>query len=145
MRYRQPALTVDAVVLDGQGRLLLIRRRNPPFKGQYALPGGFVEYGETVEDAARRELLEETGVKPQSLQLIGIYSSPKRDPRGHTVSVAFLMRVRHARASSGDDADAADFVANWRTKRLAFDHSQIVADALKLLRRPSRRRSQLTT
>ena len=145
MRYRQPALTVDAVVFDGTGRLLLIRRGKAPFKGQYALPGGFVEYGETVEEAARRELKEETGVTPASQQLVGIYSNPKRDPRGHTVSVAYLMRVRRAVAKSGDDASDAAFVAKWRAKRLAFDHAKIVADALKLKRDPAPRRSRSST
>jgi 8-oxo-dGTP diphosphatase len=136
MTYRQPALAVDAVVFDGAGRLLLIRRRNAPFKGRYALPGGFVEYGETVEAAARRELMEETGVRPLSQRLIGVYSKPGRDPRGHTVSVAYLMRVGDVTPQAGDDAHDAAFVARWRGKRLAFDHSKILADALKLKRKP---------
>ena len=135
MRYRQPALTVDAVVFDGLGRLLLIRRRNSPFKGRYALPGGFVEYGETVEMAAARELMEETGIGPSSQRLIGVYSEPKRDPRGHTVSIAYLMQVGKAAPKAGDDARAAEFVSDWRSKRLAFDHNKIVSDALKLMRR----------
>ena len=83
---KTPALTVDCVLFDAKGRLLLIRRGNPPFKGRYALPGGFVDVGETVEDACRRELMEETGVKAGRLELIGVYSDPKRDPCGHTWS-----------------------------------------------------------
>jgi ADP-ribose pyrophosphatase YjhB (NUDIX family) len=75
---RIPALTVDCVVIDAERRLLLIRRGNPPFKGRYALPGGFVDVGETVEDACRRELMEETGVKAGRLELVGVYSDPKR-------------------------------------------------------------------
>ena len=86
----------------------------------------------TVETAAARELREETGLKSKSLRLVGIYSDPKRDPRGHTVSVAFLMQVGNAAPKAGDDAHAAEFVADWRTKKLAFDHNKIVADALKL-------------
>jgi 8-oxo-dGTP diphosphatase len=135
MRHKQPALAVDAVVFDAQGRLLLIRRKFPPFKGRHALPGGLVEIGETVEAAAARELHEETGMTQKSSRLIGVYSDPKRDPRGHCVSVAFLMRVAGSRPTAGDDAASAEFVADWRRKKLAFDHEKIVADALKLVGR----------
>lgn len=127
-----PALTVDAVVFDARGGLLLIRRKFPPFKGRYALPGGFVEIGETVETAAARELHEETGLRCKSLRLVGIYSDPKRDPRRHTVSVAFLVQIAGKKPQAGDDADAAEFVADWHRKTLAFDHNKIVTDALKL-------------
>lgn len=132
---KQPKLTVDAVVFDSAGRLLLIKRKSPPFQGCYALPGGFVEYGETVEDAALRELKEETGVVAKIQHLVGIYSQAGRDPRGHVVSVAFLMKVRSATPKADDDAAAAEFVEGWRTKRLAFDHARIVADAVTLLRK----------
>lgn len=130
----QPKLTVDAVVFDREGRLLLIKRKGPPFKGQYALPGGFVEIGETVESAAHRELKEETGVTAKSQRLVGIYSQPGRDPRGHVISVAFLMSVRAAIPKAADDAAAAAFFEDWRSKKLAFDHGKIVADAVRLLR-----------
>jgi 8-oxo-dGTP diphosphatase len=132
---KQPKLTVDTIVFDSAGRLLLIKRKSPPFKGCYALPGGFVEYGETVEDAAHRELKEETGVTADLQRLVGIYSHPDRDPRGHVVSVAFLMKVPHATPKAGDDAADATFVDDWRSKRLAFDHAKIVADAVALLRK----------
>ncbi len=131
----QPKLTVDAVVFDGAGRLLLIKRKGAPFKGHYALPGGFVELGETVEAAAQRELKEETGVTVKSQRLVGIYSQAGRDPRGAVISIAFLMKVHPATPKAADDAAAAEFVADWRSKRLAFDHAKIVADALKLLRK----------
>lgn len=138
MKHQQPKLTVDAVVFDGEGRLLLIKRKSPPFQGCYALPGGFVEYGETVEDAALRELKEETGVAAKIQRLVGIYSQAGRDPRGHVVSVAFLMKVRTAKPKADDDAAAAEFVAGWRTKRLAFDHAAIVADAVALIPKAKR-------
>lgn len=128
-----PLVTVDCVVVDGDGRLLLIRRGHPPFEGKHALPGGFVDVGETVEDACRRELLEETGVKAGKLRLVGVYSSPDRDPRGHTVSCAFLTRVRKAAAEAGDDAAAVEWVESWRRLEFAFDHRDIVRDAMKLL------------
>jgi len=129
-----PALTVDCVVFDPTGRVLLIRRRHEPFKGGYALPGGFVDIGETVEDACRRELHEETGISARDLRLVGVYSDPSRDPRGHTVSVAFLAQLAApAEAAAGDDAAAAEWVADWREQKLAFDHAQILADAEKML------------
>ncbi|KAB2920596.1 MAG: NUDIX hydrolase [Hyphomicrobiaceae bacterium] len=128
-----PALVVDCVVFDAAVRLLLVRRRNPPFQGAYALPGGFVEIGETVEQAGRRELFEETGISVGRLRLIGVYSDPDRDPRGHICSVAFLARVRRAEPTAGDDAEAALWVSNRRKLSLAFDHRKIVADASRLL------------
>jgi len=130
-----PALSVDAVVIDARGFVLLVRRGHPPFKGCFALPGGFVEVGETVEDAVRRELWEETGVRAGRLTLIGVYSDPRRDQRGHTCSVAFLARVRRATARPGDDAAAVAWVDRWRRVPLAFDHAQILGDAQRLLRR----------
>ena len=127
-----PLLAVDCVVLDPQDRVLLIRRGHEPFRGQYALPGGFVEVGETVEDACRRELMEETGVKLGKLTLVGVFSDPHRDPRGHTVAVSFLSRVRSAKAVAGDDAAAVEWVAKWQRLALAFDHKIILRKAIRL-------------
>jgi 8-oxo-dGTP diphosphatase len=129
-----PALTTDAVIFDGRGRVLLIRRANPPFKGELALPGGFVDVGETVEQACRRELKEEAGIRVGRLDLVGVYSDPSRDPRGHTCSVAFLGRVADSvEPRAGDDAAAAEWVADWRGLKLSFDHAQILRDAERLL------------
>ena len=130
-----PLLTVDVVLFDVAGRVLLIKRGNPPFEGAYALPGGFVDVGEKVEAAARRELLEETGVTAGKLALLGVYSEPERDPRGPTVSIAYWGRVRTATAVAGDDAAAVEWVAGWRQATLAFDHARIIADAAKAARR----------
>jgi 8-oxo-dGTP diphosphatase len=131
---RTPALTTDAVIFDSKGRVLLVRRGNPPFKGEYALPGGFVDVGETVEEACRRELKEETGIVVGALALVGVYSDPHRDPRGHTCSVVFLGRVADGvTPRAGDDAAAAEWVADWRGLALAFDHAQILRDAERLL------------
>ncbi len=131
-----PALTTDCVVFDDRGRVLLIRRKYPPFQGGYALPGGFVEIGERTDDACRRELIEETGLKVGDLRLIGVYSDPGRDPRGHTCSVAYLARVAEAEPRAGDDAAAAEWVDDWRSQALAFDHAQILADAERMLKAP---------
>jgi len=128
-----PALTVDCVIYDPQGRVLLIRRKNQPFKGAYALPGGFVDIGETVEAGCRREVREETGLDVDDLRLVGVYSDPARDPRGHTASAAFLALLPEPKnPTAGDDAAAADWVENWRAAPLAFDHAKIIEDAEKL-------------
>jgi 8-oxo-dGTP diphosphatase len=124
-----PALTTDCVVFDARGCILLIRRKHEPYRGSYALPGGFVEVGETVENASRRELKEETGLDVGALRLIGVYSGPGRDPRGHTCSIAYLAGVDRADVHAGDDAAAAEWVADWRSQTMAFDHAQIIADA----------------
>lgn len=132
---KTPSLAVDAVVIDKAGRVLLIRRRHPPFEGSYALPGGFVDIGETVEDACRRELKEETGAKVGRIHLVGVYSDPSRDPRGHTCAVAYLGKARGAKVQAGDDAAAAEWVSTWRREKLAFDHKRIIADAFRLAAR----------
>jgi 8-oxo-dGTP diphosphatase len=131
---KTPLLTVDCVVFDAEDRVLFIRRKNPPYAGSYALPGGFVDVGETVEAACRRELAEETGVKVKTLKLTGVYSDPDRDPRGHTCSVAFWARVSKPDAKAGDDAASVEWVSRWRSADLAFDHKRIVTDAVKLMR-----------
>lgn len=133
-----PLLTVDCVAFDRRGRVLLIRRGRPPFTGQYALPGGFVDVGETVEAACRRELEEETGVKARDLVPVGVYSDPRRDPRGHTVSIVFATVLSRTRPKAGDDAAAAAWVAGWRKETLAFDHDAILRDAYRAMRRKKR-------
>ncbi|MFD0986409.1 NUDIX domain-containing protein [Methyloligella solikamskensis] len=128
-----PALTTDCVILDAQGRVLLIRRGNPPYKGEYALPGGFVDIGETVEDGCRREVKEEVGLDVGPLTLIGVFSDPNRDPRGHTVSAAFLTELAdEATPVAGDDAAAAEWIDDWQSVDLAFDHAQIIGQAMRL-------------
>jgi len=137
-----PALTTDCVVFDNRRRVLLVRRGHPPFKGQYALPGGFVDVGETVEEACRRELLEETGLKVKRVELIGVYSDPSRDPRGHTCSVAYLARVGRANPKAGDDAAGAEWVERWSKVGVAFDHAKILRDAERMLRDKTARKSK---
>jgi 8-oxo-dGTP diphosphatase len=128
--YENPALTVDAVIIT-DGEIVLIQRKGEPFRAQYALPGGFVEYGETVEAALRREVLEETGLIVDVQSLVGVYSDPLRDPRGHVVSVAFTAAIVGGALAAGSDANKAVLWNVTRLPPLAFDHAQIVRDALR--------------
>lgn len=136
-RYDQPRLTVDAVVIDAAGRVLLIERKNPP--SGWALPGGFVEAEETLETAAARELLEETGLVARGLIQFHTYSAPERDPRHHTVSAIYLAQAA-GRPRAGDDAARAKFFPFDRLpKQIAFDHREVLADIRRFLetgRRP---------
>lgn len=134
--YPHMAVTVDLVVLDrsaGEGRILLIRRARPPFEGRWALPGGFVDMDERIEDAARRELLEETGVAAGKLRFLGYFDAIGRDPRERTVSFAFAAEIdaAAARIRAGDDAAAAEWHDVADLPPLAFDHAGIVAAALR--------------
>ncbi len=122
-----PNLMVDVVIPSGRG-IVLIRRASDPFEGRWALPGGFVEIGETVEAAATREAAEETGLAVELARLVGVYSDPERDPRGHNVSVAFLARVIGGDLIAATDA-AEVAVLDPDSVELAFDHRRIVADA----------------
>lgn len=128
---RTPLLTVDAIILY-KGGIVLIRRDNPPFEGCYALPGGFVELNESVEDAACREAREETGLDIELQRLVGVYSKPGRDPRGHVVTVCFLAHGAGA-LRSGSDARSAEVFSPDNLPPLAFDHDQIIKDALENL------------
>jgi 8-oxo-dGTP diphosphatase len=123
-----PRLTADAIVVK-DGAILLVRRGRPPFDGMLALPGGFVETGETVEAAAARELFEETGVRAAVERLHGVYSEPGRDPRGHTASVVFVMSYVSGEPRGGDDAAEAKWLPlDGLPVEMAFDHARIIAD-----------------
>ena len=124
-----PALTVDAVIADPACGVVLIRRRNPPFAGSWALPGGFVDVGETCEHACRREAAEETGLEVEVVACVGVFSAPQRDPRGHTVSAVYLCRVSAGALQGGDDAAEARWFADLTGVPLAFDHAEILAAA----------------
>ena len=123
--HKIPALTVDGIVIL-EGQLVLIRRKNPPFQGAFALPGGFVEYGETVEEAVVREVEEETGLLTRIKNMVGVYSDPDRDPRGHTVSIAFELETISGSLQAGDDASTASLHPLDKLPELAFDHSRII-------------------
>lgn len=130
MRYKSPKLTVDGIILKDK-KILLIKRKNYPFKGKWALPGGFVEYKEKTEDTAIREVFEETGLKTKINNLVGVYSDPNRDPRDHTVSVIYLLEICGGKLKSSDDASDAKFFDLNQLPKLAFDHNKIIKDALR--------------
>jgi 8-oxo-dGTP diphosphatase len=140
-RYPRPMLTADVAAFALAANaisLLLVQRENEPFAGRWALPGGFVERGEQVADAAPRELEEETGLRVDRLELLGVYDTPGRDPRGWTVSAVYLARLDHEPSVAGaDDARDARWFAVEELPELAFDHAIIVADALAAIRAPA--------
>lgn len=134
--YPRPAVTADCVVItrEKEPKVLLIQRGNEPFKGCWAFPGGFMDMDETTEQCAVRELEEETGLKLSELQQIGAYSKVDRDPRGRTVTVAYLVRVDVPIEVKGmDDAAKAEWWPLSALPQLAFDHDEIMRDAKKLL------------
>jgi len=124
-----PRLAVDGVILI-EGRLVTVIRGQPPFRGMHALPGGGVELGETMEAAVLREIEEETSLRGAVERVIGVYSDPTRDPRGHTVSVAYALRVVGGAPRAGTDAAEIRLVDPRKLPAMAFDHAAIVADFL---------------
>ena len=136
-KYPRPALTADCVVFtkEKDPKVLLIQRANDPFKGCWAFPGGFMEMNETTEQCAIRELKEETGLYVTDIKQIGAYSKVDRDPRGRTVTVAYLAIVDTTLDVEGqDDAAKAQWFYVKATPKLAFDHNDILKDAINLYR-----------
>lgn len=130
--YRNPVPTVDALIhLPGRG-VVFVKRRNEPFG--WALPGGFIDYGEPAEKAAIREAKEETGLTVELTGLLGVYSDPARDPRQHTMSVVYLAQALDPEAlAAGDDAkDVGVFPVGEWPRPLCFDHERIVNDFARL-------------
>lgn len=147
--YKKPSLTVDIIIfnennnknnadginIDGinENEFILIKRRNKPFKNHWAIPGGFVDYGETVENAAIREAKEETGIDVKLERLLGVYSEPNRDPRGHTVTIVYLAIGDFDKVKPDSDAIDADIYSfdDIKSMKIAFDHNEILKDAFK--------------
>lgn len=134
-RVSKTFLTVDIVLLQKSvsgGQLLLIQRKNEPFKDSWALPGGFVDENEDLADAARRELAEETGIHLQHIEQLKAFGKPYRDPRGHVVSIAFLAVVENENivVKAADDAKDAKWFSVNDLPKLAFDHAEIISFAL---------------
>lgn len=135
-RYRNPTPTVDTII-QRDSRILLVKRKNDPFKGYLVLPGGFVNEGERVEDAAKREVKEETSLNIELLDILGVYSDPTRDPRGHMMSTVFIAKISSHNdkvdAVAQDDAAAIEWI-NLEvidTRNVGFDHKRIISDYKK--------------
>lgn len=127
-----PILAVD-VIIEKNDKLLLVTRKNTPFEGKLALPGGRVEPGETVEEAAIREIKEETGVKVELKDLLGVYSDPERDPRGRFITVVFIAKSYNVTTWPGEEVAAAQWFDTDSIKKeyMAFDHFKILQDYIK--------------
>lgn len=131
--YKNPSLTADIFIFDDDLNFILIKRKNDPFKDYWALPGGFVEYGESVETAAIREAKEETSIDVELIDLVNVYSEPDRDPRRHTVTVAYIAKGDlNSKKADSDAKDIEIFTQEQLDKiDLAFDHEKIINDCLK--------------
>ena len=134
-KYPRPAVTADCIVItrEAEPKVLLIQRGGEPFKGAWAFPGGFMDMDETTEQCAIRELEEETGLRVSDIKQIGAYSKVDRDPRGRTITVAYLTIIEKPIAVTGqDDAAKAEWWPVDALPPLAFDHDEIMADAMEL-------------
>jgi len=135
-RYPHPAVTTDCVVFGYDGlrlNVLLIERGNEPYKGYWAFPGGFLNIDEDAPEGARRELLEETGLKVSNIEQLGAFATPDRDPRERVISIAFFTLTRVQEVQGGDDANVAKWFPINQLPDLAFDHQEMFNMALKRL------------
>jgi len=133
-RYPRPAVTADTLVLcsrEGEWYLLLIQRAHAPFQGKWALPGGFMEEDERLEETARRELQEETGIVAGKMEFAGIFDKPGRDPRGRTITAVYVTKTEECQdVKGGDDAARAAWHPLEQLPELAFDHREIIETIL---------------
>lgn len=127
-KHKTPKLTVDGILLEDE-KILLVKRNIKPFKGHWVLPGGHVDYGEKVEDALRREMKEELAISVEIKKLLGVYSDPKRDPRGHRITIAFLIeRIRGEIKLDFEASEYKFFSLNRLPQKIGFDHRKIISD-----------------
>jgi 8-oxo-dGTP diphosphatase len=147
-KHKNPVPAVDFIIInDGDdnnnnnSKILLVTRKNDPFKGMLSIPGGFINAGETAEDAMRREAKEETSLVVEPIAILGVYSDPRRHPRMHTLSVTFITRIVQGNEDASDDAAALKWVKTEHEldrlielKRIAFDHSKLLNDFKKWLK-----------
>ncbi len=132
--YPRPAVTADTIVLcsrEGEWYLLLIQRAREPYQGRWALPGGFMEEDERLEETARRELQEETGITAGKMEFAGIFDKPGRDPRGRTITAVYVTKTEACDdLQAGDDASKAAWHPLSSLPELAFDHREIIETLL---------------
>lgn len=130
--YKIPSLTADIFIFDNDFNFILIKRKNEPYKDCWALPGGFVEYGESVETAAVREAKEETSIDVELIDLVNVYSKPDRDPRGHTVTVAYTAKGDFTSKNANSDAKDIGIFSqdDLNNLEIAFDHRKIIKDCI---------------
>ena len=132
--HKNPAPAVDFLISkDENSKILLVRRKNDPFKGMLSIPGGFINEGETAENAMIREAKEETSLVVEPIAILGVYSDPQRDPRMHTISVTFITRIVQGSENARDDAAALQWIniedeldGLIQSQQIAFDHSKIL-------------------
>ena len=131
--YKTPSLTADIFIYDDNLNFILIKRKNNPYKDYWALPGGFVEYGESVESAAK----EETSIDVELKELVNVYSKPDRDPRGHTITVAYTAKGNmNDKKAESDASDISVFSSEKLDEiNIAFDHAKIIKDCLKTVKK----------
>ena len=131
-KSRNPVPTIDIILSENSNsdKILIIKRKKDPFKDYFSLPGGFVNEGEKVEDAVRREAEEELLVKVEPIDILGVYSDPNRDPRGHIMSITFICKIISGELKAGDDVAELKWVGinSLENIKLAFDHSKILSD-----------------
>ncbi|HSE99421.1 MAG: NUDIX domain-containing protein [Nitrososphaerales archaeon] len=130
--YKNPIPTVDAIIQKSNS-ILLVKRSKDPYKNQFALPGGFVNEGETIEEAIKREVYEETSLEVHPIDILGVYSDPKRDPRGHIMTVVFIVLIIRGNPSAGDDAKEISWIPIEKISdiKVAFDHKLVIHDYLR--------------
>jgi len=130
--YKNPIPTVDAIIQKSSS-ILLVKRKKDPYKNQFALPGGFVNEGETIEEAIEREVYEETSLKIHPIDILGVYSDPTRDPRGHMMTVVFIVLIIKGIATAGDDAKEISWIPIEKINeiKIAFDHKLVIHDYLR--------------
>jgi len=131
-KSRNPIPTIDLILSENSNsdKILIIKRKKDPFKDYFSLPGGFVNEGEKVEDAARREAEEELLVKVEPIDILGVYSDPNRDPRGHIMSITFIAKIINGELKAGDGVAEIRWIGinNLENIKFGFDHSKILSD-----------------